>query len=458
MLCKIRRFTTTPYFLLIPFFIAALGLCGGQRTLLPAMIINAQIIALILFFCDDIFPAFLPAFCVITLGATNLATLSNFATAIPFALPAVAGTVFHLIYYRRPLYLGASFKGLVATSVAILLSGLGTPLASRDFSTGGAIYHLIGLSVGLILVYLLFASNRRDERDYDPLDFFLWSMFFLGLLCCVVILYEFFTWFIPRTDLSWAFLKWKVVDFFNGFTYRNTISTLLIMCMPTAFYFAKQARRALLQSLYFLSGLFMFACLALTGARTAWLFGTILLLICFVYYVYKNPMRVVKYLNLLMPAAIAAVLMILLYEPIAVIFIARLKNGFVSPTEARARLLVRSFEDFLAHPLFGIGISSLKNTDIYSGTGCICWYHLYFPQIWGSMGLLGMGTYLYQLYTRAKLILTKPTAQTTAMGLVYLGLFLYSQTDPGEFTPLPYAVIAVLLFVVLEDAVRRKTS
>ncbi|MBR4872426.1 MAG: hypothetical protein IKV00_01190, partial [Clostridia bacterium] len=156
------------------------------------MIINAQIIALILFFCDDIFPAFLPAFCVITLGATNLATLSDFKTAIPFALPAVAGTIFHLIYFRRPLYLGTTFKGLVATAVAILLSGIATPLASRDFSTGGAIYHLIGLSVGLILVYLLFASNRRDERDYDPLDFFLWSMFFLGLLCCVVILYEFF--------------------------------------------------------------------------------------------------------------------------------------------------------------------------------------------------------------------------------------------------------------------------
>lgn len=458
MLCKIRRFSTTPSFLMIPFFIAAVGLCGGARTLLPAMIINAQIVALILFFCDDIFPAFLPTFCVITLGATNLATLSDFATAIPFAIPVVVGTIFHLIYYRRPLYLGQTFKGLVVTSAAVLLSGLGTPIASRDFSSGGAIYHIIGLSVGLILVYLLFASNRRDERDYDPLDFFLWSMFFLGLLCCVVILYEFFTWFIPRTDLSWAFLKWKVVDFFSGFTYRNTISTLLIMCMPTAFYFAKQARRAHLQSLFFLSGLFMYACLMLTGARTAWLFGTLLLLICFGFYLYKNPMKIVKYLNFLLPVILAVVLLAVLYEPIAAIFIARLKNGFISPTEARAQLLVRSIEDFLAHPLFGIGISSLKNTDIYSGTGCICWYHLYFPQIWGSMGLLGLGTYLYQLFIRVKLVLTKPTVQTTAMGLVYLGLFLYSQTDPGEFAPIPYAVITVLLFVVLEDRVRRVTA
>ena len=421
------------------------------------MIINAQIIALILFFCDDIFPAFLPAFCVITLGATNLATLSDFKTAIPFALPAVAGTIFHLIYFRRPLYLGASFKGLVATSVAILLSGIATPLASRDFSTGGAIYHLIGLSVGLILVYLLFASNRRDERDYDPLDFFLWSMFFLGLLCCVVILYEFFNWTILHIDITDP-TKWKVMDFFNGFTYRNTISTLLIMCMPAAFYFAKQARKALLQFLYFFLGFFMYVCLILTGARTAWLFGTLLLLICFIFYLHKNPMRVVKYLNLLLPLTAGAVLITLLHDPLVAIFTQRLKNGFISPTEARVQLLLRSFDDFLAHPLFGVGISSLKNTDIYAAPGCICWYHMYFPQLWGSMGLLGVGAYLYQLFIRAKLVLTNPTAQTTAMGLVYLGLFLYSQTDPGEFTPLPYAVIAVLLFVVLEDAVRRKTS
>lgn len=451
MLCKIRRFSTTPYFLLIPFGIASVGLCGGSLTLLPAMILNAQIVALVLFFCDDIFPAFLPTFCVITLGATNLASLSDFVSAIPFAIPVVIGLIFHLIYYRRPLYLGKTFPGLVITSVAILLSGLGTPLTSRDFSSGGAIYHLIGLSVGLILVYLLFAFNRRKERSYDPLDYFLWSMFFLGLLCCVVILYEFFSWFIPRTDLTWAFLKWKVVDFFDGFTYRNTISTLLIMCIPSAFYFAKQGRHALLQVFYFFMGLVMYACLILTGARTAWLFGTLLLLACFVFYLYKNPMRLVKWLNLLLPVALAAALLAVLYEPIAVIFIARLKNGFISPTEARARLLVRSFQDFLAHPLFGIGISSLSNTDIYSGTGCICWYHMYFPQLWGSMGLFGVGAYLYQLFLRAKLVFTKPNVQKTALGLVYLGLFLYSQTDPGEFTPLPYAVIAVLLFLLLED-------
>ena len=69
---------------------------------------------------------------------------------------------------------------------------------------------------------------------------------------------------------------------------------------------------------------------------------------------------------------------------------------------------------------------------------------------WGSMGLFGIVAYMGQLALRARLVLTKPDMQSIAMGLVYLGLFLYSQTDPGEFAPIPYAVLSVPLFMLLE--------
>ena len=117
--------------------------------------------------------------------------------------------------------------------------------------------------------------------------------------------------------------------------------------------------------------------------------------------------------------------------------------------------LLRSIRDFWEHPWFGIGISSTANTDIYSAEGCICWYHMYFPQIWGSMGLLGLIAYALQFFFRAKLVFTNPDMQSLGMGLVYLGLFLYSQTDPGEFAPIPYAVLAVPLFVLLEGRARK---
>ncbi|MBO5270174.1 MAG: hypothetical protein J6B77_05270, partial [Clostridia bacterium] len=76
--------------------------------------------------------------------------------------------------------------------------------------------------------------------------------------------------------------------------------------------------------------------------------------------------------------------------------------------------------------------------------------HLYFPQIWGGLGLVGCIAFAYQAVLRVKLILFRPNAKTVAIALSYIGLFLYSQTDPGEFIPIPFAALAVLMFVLLE--------
>jgi hypothetical protein len=118
--------------------------------------------------------------------------------------------------------------------------------------------------------------------------------------------------------------------------------------------------------------------------------------------------------------------------------------------EPRWRLFLRSLTDFLEHPICGIGFASSQNADIYAADACITWYHLYFPQIWGSLGLLGCAAFGYQLVLRAKLAFYKPNAATVAIALCYLGLFLYSQTDPGEFAPIPFAALGILMFVLLE--------
>jgi hypothetical protein len=34
--------------------------------------------------------------------------------------------------------------------------------------------------------------------------------------------------------------------------------------------------------------------------------------------------------------------------------------------------------------------------------------------------------------------------------LSYIGLFFYSQTDPGEFIPLPFGHFAIIIFILLE--------
>ena len=455
MLPKIRRFLVSGYFLPLPLLFGLVGIFENQQAKMISMILNVFLLTAVLFLSDDLLPALAPAFCTIIIGATLLEILEVVIPYIPFAYPVVIATVFHLIRYRKPLWVGSSFYGLIITSVAVLLSGIGTDIATRDYSSLGAIYHLIGLSVGLIVLYLFFATNRKEERDFDPIHYFLMCLIVMGLLCAAVILENFLEWSIQLSRGITVEGKETFSAFFNEIFYRNTISTLGVMCIPSAFYMAKRAKNAFEHIVFFFVGILIYVGAALTLARTAILFGTLLLLICLVYYFRGRRDIITKSMNLVLLLLFGAIFLYIFREAIAELLDFRLPKGWISPTESRARLLLRSLEDFRAHPLFGIGITSLANTDIYSAEGCICWYHLYFPQLWGSMGILGLVAYGIQLVIRAKLVFTKPDAQSIAMGLVYLGLFLYSQTDPGEFAPIPYAVLTVPLFMLLEGRARK---
>ncbi|MBR4033869.1 MAG: O-antigen ligase family protein, partial [Clostridia bacterium] len=174
------------------------------------------------------------------------------------------------------------------------------------------------------------------------------------------------------------------------------------------------------------------------------------LLISLVYYFVSKRAWYYKVLNFVIVAALITLLAYYLLEPITQLITSRLDGGLASVDEARWKLLLRSISDFKEHPLFGIGFCSTENADIYAADGCISWYHLYFPQIWGSLGLVGCVAFLYQLAIRARLAIFRPNATTVALALSYLGILLYSQTDPGEFVPIPFAALAVLIFVYLE--------
>ena len=451
MMSKIRHFLTSHAFLPFPLLFGMIGLLGGDMIKIVSMLANAYLVTLVLFLSDDLLPALLPAFCVITVGVTLLDRLEVVVPYIPLAIPVVVAFVFHLIRHSHRPRVGYSLVGLIVTSAAVLISGIGTHPSTRDYTSGAAIYHLIGLSVGLIILYLLFAVCRPPKRNYDPIHYFLAVLTVLGVLCAAVVFDGLLEWMIETLNTSAEEINWSPKAYFDDIMYRNTISTLAVMCIPAAFYMAKRAKRIVSQSGFFLIGLIIYLGAVLTFARTALIFGSILLLICFVYYFWGRDAWTAKSINLALLLISLVVLLIIFWEPFSSILHARLPKGWLSTREARMSLMIRSFDDFRAHPFFGIGITSTANSDIYSAQHCICWYHLYFPQIWGSMGLAGIVAYTVQFILRAKLVFTKPDIHSIALGLVYLGLFLYSQTDPGEFAPIPYAVLIIPLFMLLEE-------
>ena len=80
----------------------------------------------------------------------------------------------------------------------------------------------------------------------------------------------------------------------------------------------------------------------------------------------------------------------------------------------------------------------------------MAWYHMMVPQVIGSMGLIGVFAYGYQIIGRSKLILQNKSTWSLCLGLSYLGILLMSQVNPGEFCPLPFELLTVLLFILQE--------
>ena len=83
------------------------------------------------------------------------------------------------------------------------------------------------------------------------------------------------------------------------------------------------------------------------------------------------------------------------------------------------------------------------------------WYHMWLPQIWGSLGTVGLLAFGYQLFLRVKLAVTRRAFPEVTLSLCYLGLLLMTQVNPGEFCPIPYALIATMIFLFLD---RQKPS
>lgn len=444
MLHKIRSFLETPYYSLLVFAVGMFGVISGETIL--TLKILAVLIEILLFLSDDIMPATFPFFMLIAVGAALAKDFSVLLPYWPWVVPAVIGTVFHFTVYRKPFRAGSSFWPLIATAVALILGGVGCIPREEYFSPLSLIY-IAALGVGLVGMYYLYATEYKAQKNYDVVSNLLFSMLLTGIVCSLYLILPILRNIPQLTDRVF------VLSYFGNVDYRNSMATYLIMLIPAPFYFAgKQTLPRGGRILSFLLGFLMYIALVFSISRTALLFGTLEWILCLIFYFYGRTDWKTKGINL-------AILMVLVIVGVWVCRTAlsglwgkkmEWRGGFFRDS-SRVAMISRSFSDFLKNPLFGIGIGAIGDGEFLPPRpGCLPWYHSYFPQIWGSMGLVGIAAYGYQLVVRIKLMLFRPNRQTVALSLSYLGLFLYSQTDPGEFEPVPFALLALLIFILLE--------
>lgn len=392
--------------------------------------------------------AMLPAMFIAVIATACYDSADKFTSPkfIWVAVPAVAAVIFHFIKYRKPFKVGRSFWGLCAVTFAVTFGGLGH-ITSTEYFSGTAMFYVLGLGVGMMIFYLLVKSQVDSDSPHDLAR----VMYLVGLLAS----FSIFWLYISNKELiedNWIILTPQ---------FGNNLSTIIMMALPFAFYYTSK------RCVDVVSVIIMMLALVLSGSRGGLLMGAIefmILLIVYAVFCEKGVGGTVKRI-IYIGAFVGIVAAVWYYLPTLaqladfteennlprVEIIKTVIDKMFNEGEARVKLFKRMTEDFRANPLFGVGIGNTGNTDLYSPVkGAMNWYHMWFAQIVGSLGIVGILAYGYQLVDRVILLIKNHKLIFVTLFMSYIGLLLMSQVNPGEFCPAPYAMLAVTHFAFIE--------
>ena len=387
------------------------------------------LLSVILAVCDDIRATTLPFLIICTITTNRYNSYNLYIKYIIFAPAVLMALAFHFVVYHKSFSLGESAKGIFAVGIAVCFGGLGR-FSLTDYAYGA--YYFIGLGFGMMLVYALMRSEFYDDKETDR-EKFAYMMTIYGLLCGFMIANGYYKLYIEKS-IQYLYPQ--------GFS-RNNLSTLLMFVMPFPLYLARK------KSVYALLSVMVLAFLALTQSRGGFLFGCVEFAACAVFWICSAKNKKGRKVRLIVCVGALAIGVCVML-PALIKWILPRFNGEMK-NETRYKMIWEAFDKFFKRPVSGYG---LLDTDILYETerkkGALTWYHMMPAQIIGGMGLIGVACYGYQLFNRAKLVFSKPDSWGYVLGLSYLGVLLMSMVNPGEFCPLPFELLAVLLFIMQE--------
>ena len=431
----VRRCLSSPWAYTLMLLVAACITWFGYEV--KGAILFVFIISLYLIVFDDMITSMLPFFLICTFTLKCYDSFDTFMAYKWAAIPAIFAVIFHFAVYRKKITIGENFWGVCAVAVAVTLGGLFS-ISPEDYFRGISLYYVFALGIGMVLGYLIIRASLEGRPIEESSKRFSIFMYLWGAFAAYMV----FQFIFANRAIVWE------TGVIPAFQWSNNISTVLMFAMPFPFYFA------LKNPIHLVPGYLMYVATMLTASRGGMLFGTIEILIISVYVIFATK----KHLPRILVVATTAVSAFLIYKNIFgfadFLNITPLlhPDEIVDAGEARVTLLKRSIEDFKNNILFGQGLGYDGNVDAYNPKkGSLYFYHMMIPQIIGSMGLCGIVAYLTQFIGRVRSFWRRVNPYTGCLFISYLGVFMMSQVNPGEFVPLPYSLIAVTLFIIIEN-------
>lgn len=445
-LLRLRQFFLSPWYMAALFALAAIVTIF--RIEIVGMVVFVVLFSVQMVLCDNILSTATPVIlgCLFIIRTSEMPAFSKESDALvkmflPWAwliVIPIGALIVHLILYRKPLVWGRASWAILAVSCAVMLGGVGS-ISAKEYFSGASLYHMFALGFGMLICYVWLSSALEHDKDGWMQKFIPNLMVMIGLFASFMILHLYLA-NLPRLIEHPQLL---------AFQWRNNVCTFLMLALPFPFFKAFQ------KPVFIIPGLIMFLALLLSGSRGGMLFGTIEFFMCLMFVLLADRKRRLLYLviTVLIVAALIACIPLLLPFFWPVIY-RLLQSVFNGEQEVRMQLYRRAVEDFMAHPIFGVGIGYMGNRDVHpSKDFALCWYHCAPLQIIGSMGLTGLAAYIYQYVVRVKIFLHRPiTKFRLTLFLSWLGLELMSLVNPGVFAPIPYLLIVTIFLVVAEKS------
>ena len=427
LLLVARAFFNSYTFYLLQTVIACLFVaCRVER---QGVLFFVAMLCVILIVCEDILPTTLPFLLCCALATNCYNSFAYFINYAVYAPVVISSFLFHYIAYFKGFRNGKSVEGICVVSIALLLGGVGQ-FSLLEYIKGS--YYLFGLGLGMLVAYYLMKAEFSVNRSYDLRARFSVIMSLLGCFCVALITIGYARQYL---GFSWEIQGGKPFS-------PNNIATLLMFCMPFPIFLSQK------RDIWALGSLFIYGGICLTYSRGGLAFGGVEFIVCLLYWVTIGENKKKKIIFLIVVGAVA-------FIPLGIIVFNVVKDRFAGGNfidATRKSMLQQAWERFMANPVVGSGIldNSISYGE-YRKPGTMAWYHVMIPQIIGSMGLVGVFAYLWQGVQRLKMVFSKSSSWGYCLGVSYLGILLISQVNPGEFCPLPFELLTVLLFILQEE-------
>ncbi len=431
---KIRTFMLSKTFMAIQFIIAAVFVSFSSKADFTSIIYGDLFFLGICMFalitCDDIIATLFPFFMVVSMSIKCYDSFDEFIKFVWLTPIMVFVMIFHYKVYKRKFTPGALWKSIIFVAIAVTLGGLGK-ITFAEYFRGTAIYYTFGLGFGMFAIHILMNAQYHVSKKYILRDYFSVVLTAAGLFCVYMLIHHYI--------MNWQqFVK----DFEPlAFQWRNNASTILMITLPFSFFLSTK------KYAYILAGFVQYIGILFTGSRGGAVFGTVEMAMCLLFILLVDNRNRIKNLIIVgvITAAVIAMIKPLLgfMEPV----IDRLKND----NSIRIGLIKRAIVDFKSNVLFGRGLGYEGNVDVHNPAEfALCWYHSSPFQVIGSFGILGIFAFSYQLFCRMKLMWSRITAFNVFLFVSYAGLFMMGLVNPGEFSPIPYGLVATLMFIICD--------